>query len=163
VSASGEPNLRRFQETGEMASLLAHVRQSGEDAPMFEQAIARLAPVLDPIAFGEHPRLDAVSEADLQPVAAQVIAILGWMLDSPKANLRDAATDLMGALGWETFLPTLTARFATGATADRVAALRALSRMPQAQAHYIVHEAGTDPDPEVRAESARWRQEGRAR
>lgn len=131
------------------------VRTAFPDVPAYQEAAAALGGVLKQLGFGETPRYGELDTAYLERRESETVAIVNWMEDSGKADMKSCAVELMGVLGWEAFLPRLERLFTDGVRWEHLAAIRSLARMPQPQAEAFLRRAARDPDAEIRAEAER--------
>lgn len=138
-----------------MEHLLAFVRASGRDLGPFEHAARSLDPVLHPLLFGFQPARERLDREALITVAGPTAEILGWLADSRKADLREAAIGLMGALGWESFLPRLEQALVAPNAWERAAAVKALAKVGTARTRSLLVRALDDPDPAIRLAARR--------
>ena len=141
--------LREFQTTGSRDRLLAYVDASGRDREHFERAWAGLEPVLRPLGHGFQPAVGQLDVEALEAVAEPTAEILEWLADSPKADLREAAFRLMGALGRDRFLPRLALALSSPAAWERSAAVAALATQGTVRARALLARALDDPDAAV--------------
>jgi HEAT repeat protein len=147
--------LHQFLADGQAASLLAYVRQAHPGDRGFEAAAQAIAAVLQPLGLGEQPAYQRLDTALLlqHRTATQLMLIL--MLGSPKADLQECAVRLMGQLAWPEFLAQLEPLLGSGQPWQRIAALRALTRVQTPRALELLQHATQDMVAEVSAEAHR--------
>lgn len=141
--------LERFQASGSTHSLLEYVRASKLDEPKYQNAIEVLAPVFEGLQFGERPQYYSLNIDALRQQREEVENVVRWMAGSNKADVKSAAIELMGILGWESFFPDLEQSVASAATWERIVAITALGQMSSIQAAEVLESATKDPDPQV--------------
>jgi len=146
-----DPNLKRFQENGDIESLLHFVRTSGRDEETYKAALDDLKPVLDALSFGWRPIYKNLDLTALRKRVTEVTDIVVWMAGSDSADMKSRAIELMGILGWESFIPLLRQHFSSEAEWERLAAIRALGQFSGDLTSEIFHAAAEyDPSQEVR-------------
>jgi hypothetical protein len=148
-------SLERFQEYGDTKSLLEFVRSSGRSVRSYEEAVAGMAPVFEGLAHGERPSYESLDRDLLRQLNAEVKEIVQWMCASNKADIRTRAIELMGTLGYESFVAPLERFLFSEIQWERLTAIAALGQMPGKRPVEILSVAAEDPDPEIRAEVRR--------
>ncbi len=81
---------------------------------------------------------------------SEVEDILKWMADSEKADIKVTAMQVMGFLGWESFITYLSQCLSSGIKWERLAAIGALGEIPSEQSLDALRVVVEDPDPEIR-------------
>lgn len=129
--SDGEPELMlaEFKESGDTKSLLAFVEQSGRNLEAFKKVVHGLGAVFDSLSFGEYPNVDEIDVGLLAQNAAAVESVVKWMAESKKADMKSAALDLMGRLGWESFKPDMVRSLSSENEWERTTARNALKRI----------------------------------
>lgn len=144
-------HLEAFKRLGRREDLLAYVGARGGNPDPYAAAIDALRAALEPLAFGLRPALGALDRESLREHAAATTEILDWLADSPNADLKTAAMEVMGSLGWEAFVPRLERALSAAPSWERVAAIDGLAKLPGRRAAELVRRAVDDPDPAVRS------------
>jgi hypothetical protein len=150
-SPSSGHHLKAFQSSGRKEDLLACLQAEGRDPADHLAAFEGLEEALRPLFFGLRPAPEDLDRRRLGEHATATTEILHWLAGSPKADLKTAAIELMGGLGWETFVPHLERALSSPASWERMTALRSLARLPGSRAAELVRRAVDDPDPAVSA------------
>jgi hypothetical protein len=150
MEADAEAGLRVFRETGRTEALLDFVRRSGRPTHRYEQVLNALAPVLEPMSFGEHPRYEELDKELFESYRAETTDIVEWAAGSRKADLKSVALSLMGALGWPQFIPELSRSLDSSANWERHVAISALGQMRDGRAFELLRSALGHPDPDTR-------------
>ena len=147
--------LDQFQESGDTGSLLEFVQASGRDVKNYEQAIAGLAPVFEALNFGEQPQYQRLDTDRLSQLKAETKEIVTWMCGSNKADMRTIGIELMGVLGYASFLPSLEHFLFSGIEWERLTAIAALGKMSGERPVELLRMTAQDPNPQIQAEALR--------
>jgi HEAT repeat protein len=99
--------------------------------------------------------MDELDRVGLRRHEAAAVDILVWLSESPKADLKTAAIELMGALGWESFLAPLERALSSPTSWEREAAIGSLAKLPGRRAAELLGRAADDADRVVRAAAQR--------
>jgi hypothetical protein len=132
-STAPDNRLRRYQDSLRKEDLLAYLEASSRRSPAYERALDALEPVLRPLGFGFQPALGLLDREALRADAGAVSDILSWIADSGKADAKTAGLTVMGALGWDVFLPRLERSLASPVEWERETAQRALELWERAR------------------------------
>lgn len=95
-------NLRNFQDSGDVSSLLKFIEASGRDTEKYREAVGILAPVFKALSFGIQPEYGELDFPAAQGRLTEIQDIIKWMADSPKADMQHAAKALGAWLSSET-------------------------------------------------------------
>ena len=147
--------LQVFQSSGRKEDLLAYLRATGRKPDEHSAAIDALGLALEPPSFGLRPAVRVPDREGLVKHAAATTEILAWLSASPKADLKTAAMELMGSLGWDAFIPALERSLSSSAVWERIAAIQSLALVPGQRAADLIRGAAGDADPAVRAAAHR--------
>lgn len=150
ASYQSADHLRRFQDLGTKEALLVYVQTLGQETAEYEKAMDAIEPVLRPLSFGMRPAQELLDREALQRWPDAVRDILSWLADSQKADRKTAAVELMGALGWESFIPRLEQLLSSAVPWERMASVQALAQMGTSRAIRLLRGAVMDPDPAIR-------------
>lgn len=96
-------DLRHFQDFGDTGSLLNFVKATGRDTEKYGKALSIMAPVFEALSLGLQPAYDELKLDAMEQSVTEVANILEWMAQSSKADMQDAATEIMRRLGWKQF------------------------------------------------------------
>jgi hypothetical protein len=154
TSLTPENHLAHFQNFGDTASLLRFVSQSGRDMPSYQEAINGLSPVFEYMSAGFQPNYKELDLDGLRRHGSEIEEILRWMADSPKANMKTVALNLMGYLGWETFRPLLEQSLSSKSQWERLTAIQSIGKVKDDWAAETLTAISADADPLVRKEVA---------
>lgn len=155
TNGDAEHYRQRFLDAADTESLLEFVRLTGGDEQAYGEAVRLLAPVLEPLAFGEQPRYASLTPEALGRRRAEVEQIVQFLADSPKADARAAAVGTMAQLGWQTFTRRLAQLLASEVHWERLGAVEALGRIGGQPAIELLISAASDRNPEVSAAARR--------
>ncbi len=147
--SSYEHHLQHFQDFGDTNSLLDFVRADGRDARKFQKVIELLASVFEALSFGVRPLYNNIDRNALRLHTTEVENIIKWMADSNKADMKTVAIELMGFLGWESFVPRLERCLLSEFKWERLTAIKALEQMGSERAIEILRVAIDDSEPEI--------------
>ncbi|MGB2603143.1 MAG: HEAT repeat domain-containing protein [Candidatus Sulfotelmatobacter sp.] len=148
-------SLEHVQEDGDSKSLLEFIRESGRPVPRFQEAVAALAPVFEGLHHGERPLYESLHRDSLRQLRPEVEEIAQWMSASGKADIKTRAIELMGALGYGSFVAPLERFLRSEVQWERLTAIGALGQITGKPAAELLAEAAEDPDPQIRAEARR--------
>lgn len=147
----GEQDLKRFQEQGDIDSLLRFVQATGRTVDEYEAASNDLKPIWEALSFGWRPTYQDLNLVNLRRREAAVSDIVIWMAGSGKADMKTMAIELMGFLHWKSFVTPLRQHLSSDAVWTRIAAVGALGQFADDWTLEIFRAlAGSDPDPGVR-------------
>jgi len=146
-----DQGLQRFQDAGDVESLLKFVETTGKAPRNYQEAANSMAPIFQAISSGRPPAYDQLDRETLRHRMSEVEEILKWMADSKKAEIKATAIQVMGFLGWESFIPYLSQCLCSGIQWERLAAISALGEIPSERALDALRAVVEDPDPEIRA------------
>ncbi|HEX9988837.1 MAG TPA: HEAT repeat domain-containing protein [Chloroflexia bacterium] len=155
TSIGSEGYLNGFQETGSLDSLFEYVRASKRDEQRYREAADALAPIFEALQFGEQPQYDRLDANALRARMSEVEDIATWMAHSSKADLKSTGLELMGFLGWDSFLSCLEESASSEADWERLTAINALAQVPTPRAAEALKAALEDSDPQVRRAAKR--------
>ncbi|MCZ7406264.1 MAG: HEAT repeat domain-containing protein [Candidatus Methanoperedens sp.] len=150
VPPSNERNLQNFQDYGKTGNLLEFVRASGLNVQKYRDALDALGSIFESLSFGEQPIYRNLDLNALQERKTEVKDIVNWMADSNKADMKTVAIELMGFLGWESFVSRLERCLLSEFKWERLTAIKALEQMGSERAVEILRVAIEDSDPEIR-------------
>jgi HEAT repeat protein len=143
-------SLEHFQAHGDRESLLAYIRLLDRNVKEYEAVVAAMEPVFDGLLFGERPCYESLDVNVLRRNRAETEAIVRWTAASSKADIKTSAIELMGVLGWDTFIPLLEQMLSAPAQWERLTAVSALTLISSGRARELLNRAARDPDPQVR-------------
>ena len=154
--SSLDSHLVRFQEYADSGELLLYIRLANFDEESFAAAIDAMQPIFTALTFGEEPYYDASDVLALESRRPEVVLIVQWMLDSPKADMRAAAIRLMGLLGWSEFRPSWEHILNTSSAGwERLAVIQAIDQLQEPWVVESLTNLLNDPDPEIRLAAGR--------